>query len=354
MATYNPNSRVLATQTNKITRGFGNGHSGVDLGWQTTQTDGILAHTSGTVVFCQTGYGNNPGSSGNASYGNCVKLQHANNYYTLYAHLSSVNVSYGQKVEKGQIIGKMGNTGNSYGTHLHFEVRKGASTCIDPAPYINSDLPGNPTSTPSPVVETKVNYKVKVVATDLNIRTGPGTSYATNGTLSPGTYTIVAEASGTGASKWGKLSTGAGWISLDYATKINEEDDDMTDAQVQKIADERISKYFDDLASKDISSWAKTAVKAVIAAGIMTGDDAKDPEGSFRGQDYITRQEAAIVMNNALHLDAEVSDWAKDAWDKACDAGLLDGTRPGQPITREEFAVVLNKLGLIDAYNESK
>ena len=43
-------SRVLQTQENRITRGFGNGHSGVDLGWQTTQTDGILAHSDGKVA----------------------------------------------------------------------------------------------------------------------------------------------------------------------------------------------------------------------------------------------------------------------------------------------------------------
>ena len=116
-------SRVLQTQENRITRGFGNGHSGVDLGWQTTQTDGILAHSDGKVVFCQTGHKNNPGSSGNASYGNCVKLDHGNNYFTLYAHLSDVAVKLGQQVKKGQIIGHMGNTGNSYGAHLHFEVR---------------------------------------------------------------------------------------------------------------------------------------------------------------------------------------------------------------------------------------
>ena len=135
-------SRVLATQKNGITRPFGNGHIGIDLGWRTIQNDGILAHSQGTVVFCQTGYGNNQGSVGNASYGNCVKLLHPNGYYTLYAHLSEVNVVDGQDVAKGQQIGRMGNTGNSYGAHLHFEVRDPKNVCIDPAPYIAADLPG--------------------------------------------------------------------------------------------------------------------------------------------------------------------------------------------------------------------
>ena len=60
---------------------------------------------------------------------------------------------------------------------------------------------------------------MKVTATDLNIRSGPGINYGSKGAINPGVYTIVAEAGGTGASKWGKLKSGAGWISLDYATK---------------------------------------------------------------------------------------------------------------------------------------
>lgn len=135
-------SRVLKTQPNGITRPFGNGHIGIDLGWRTIQNDGVLAHSPGKVVFCQTGHRNNQGSSGTASYGNCVKLLHPNGYYTLYAHLSEVNVVNGQEVAKGQQIGRMGNTGNSYGTHLHFEVRNQKNACIDPAPYIAADLPG--------------------------------------------------------------------------------------------------------------------------------------------------------------------------------------------------------------------
>lgn len=64
-------------------------------------------------------------------------------------------------------------------------------------------------------------YKVKVTADVLNIRKGAGTNYGTNGAIrDKGVYTIVAEASGTGATKWGKLKSGAGWISLDYTKKV--------------------------------------------------------------------------------------------------------------------------------------
>lgn len=63
-------------------------------------------------------------------------------------------------------------------------------------------------------------YLVKVGISDLHIRTGPGTGYNDEGYIKPGVYTITEEAAGPGASKWGKLKSGAGWISLDYAKKV--------------------------------------------------------------------------------------------------------------------------------------
>lgn len=68
--------------------------------------------------------------------------------------------------------------------------------------------------------ETFKPYTVRVKIKDLYIRKGPGTNYGKNGFIPVGVYTIVEEADGAGASKWGKLKSGAGWISLDYATKI--------------------------------------------------------------------------------------------------------------------------------------
>lgn len=66
---------------------------------------------------------------------------------------------------------------------------------------------------------TVTPYLVRVKITNLNIRKGPGTNYGATGYIRPGIYTIVAESTGTGATKWGKLKSGAGWISLDYAAK---------------------------------------------------------------------------------------------------------------------------------------
>lgn len=139
--------RVLEKRSCKITQHYGNnGHSGVDIvalinGKCTT--DYVVAHTEGTVIAIATGQRHNPGATGIASYGNYVQIQHSDGYTTFYAHLDSVLVKKGQKVSKGQRLGYMGNTGNSYGAHLHFEVRKKVTyeSRVNPEPYLNADLP---------------------------------------------------------------------------------------------------------------------------------------------------------------------------------------------------------------------
>lgn len=72
----------------------------------------------------------------NVGYGKCVRIDHGNGYVTIYAHLSQINVVAGQIVQAGDIIGITGNTGNSTGPHLHFEVRLNGSP-IDPQPLID-------------------------------------------------------------------------------------------------------------------------------------------------------------------------------------------------------------------------
>jgi murein DD-endopeptidase MepM/ murein hydrolase activator NlpD len=87
-------------------------HTGID--YCGNVGDPIKAADGGTVV--SSGWG--------GGYGKIVKISHGNGYETWYAHMSSINVKPGQKVAKGELIGKVGNTGNSTGPHLHFEVRK--------------------------------------------------------------------------------------------------------------------------------------------------------------------------------------------------------------------------------------
>jgi murein DD-endopeptidase MepM/ murein hydrolase activator NlpD len=74
----------------------------------------VYASDSGVVVTA----GWNSGG-----YGNVIMIDHGNGYQTVYGHLSQINVSLCQSVGKGQVIGLAGSTGNSTGSHLHFEVR---------------------------------------------------------------------------------------------------------------------------------------------------------------------------------------------------------------------------------------
>ena len=91
-------------------------------------------------------------------------------------------------------------------------IHKKYLTVVKAAATQNTSEPQNKNSCP---------YLVKITADVLNIRNGAGTDYSKTGTISDkGVYTIVEEKSGTGASKWGRLKSGAGWISLDYVKKI--------------------------------------------------------------------------------------------------------------------------------------
>lgn len=100
---------VNATITSGFGKRWGSHHKGVDL---ISKNKNILASDNGKVVFAGTRSG----------YGKTVIIDHNNGYRTLYGHLSKISVSVGTTVEKGEVIGVMGSTGNSTGVHLHFEI----------------------------------------------------------------------------------------------------------------------------------------------------------------------------------------------------------------------------------------
>ena len=100
-------------------------HKGLDI--SNRAGPGVLAADSGRVV--QAGWPDNFG------YGNRVLIDHGNGYQTLYAHLASISVVEGQTVNRGDVIGIMGSTGRSSGTHLHFEVRENGAA-LDPLGFL--------------------------------------------------------------------------------------------------------------------------------------------------------------------------------------------------------------------------
>jgi murein DD-endopeptidase MepM/ murein hydrolase activator NlpD len=88
-------------------------HTGIDIGCDFGTP--IAAADSGVVSYVNFGWG--------GGYGNFVLITHGNGFTTLYGHLSSIAVSAGQGVRRGQVIGAEGSTGYSTGPHLHFEIR---------------------------------------------------------------------------------------------------------------------------------------------------------------------------------------------------------------------------------------
>lgn len=88
-------------------------HDGIDIAGLGCGSP-IYATNSGTVIFAGWGTG----------YGNEIEISHGNGIVSTYAHLNSIYVSTGQQVKKGDRIGAMGNTGYSFGCHLHFKTEK--------------------------------------------------------------------------------------------------------------------------------------------------------------------------------------------------------------------------------------
>lgn len=223
------NSRVFKTKGNVITQKYKKGiHNGIDLVGTSYTLDYIVAHSDGIVANVRNNYKTTDKTG--SSYGNFVLIKHNNGYYTLYAHLkyNSVTVRVGDTVKQGQTIGYMGNTGHSFGAHLHFEVRDKTNNKIDPTNYINADLPTETSSSKYTVGRYIVNCNV------LTVRSGAGTEYSwkkftqltanaqaqvskltknrPNG-LVKGVICDITEVKGN----WGKISSG--WICLDYCRK---------------------------------------------------------------------------------------------------------------------------------------
>lgn len=123
----------MKTGTYTVTQWYGeNGHKGIDLG--AGEGTPIYASADGVVRFA--GFGD--ASNGFNRYGYCVFIDHQNGFYTMYAHASSLFVSTGQTVKQGQRIAGVGNTGQSFGNHLHFEIRGGIQQPrYNPSNYIN-------------------------------------------------------------------------------------------------------------------------------------------------------------------------------------------------------------------------
>ncbi|MDR0984689.1 MAG: peptidoglycan DD-metalloendopeptidase family protein [Ruminococcus sp.] len=126
----------------KVSSGFGprwgRKHGGIDISCSSGSP--IVSAESGVVIKtfsgCPHNYGKSSGCSCGGGFGNHVIVSHNGTLSTIYAHLTTVSVSTGQTVKRGQLVGYSGSTGRSTGPHLHFEVRVNGSS-VNPTSYLS-------------------------------------------------------------------------------------------------------------------------------------------------------------------------------------------------------------------------
>ena len=177
-------------------------HNGIDFGC--ARGTNVLAAAEGVVEradFDEQGYG---------FY---IQIAHADGLTSVYAHLGQIRVQPHTTVQAGQLIGQSGNTGNSTGPHLHFEIRKkgmeknGYWGAVDPRPLI-----AWPGAAPAGVVGPGVVFVVK--AGTLNVRSGPGLGHTVVGALHLGDEIGIVET--ITPEVWGKMADGR-YVALQYA-----------------------------------------------------------------------------------------------------------------------------------------
>ncbi len=154
------------------------GHEGIDF--QAPEGSEIYAAADGLVHDVQLDGNSDPMHK---PYGNQVRIQHADGYESIYAHLLESLVVVGQSVSAGQLIALAGNTGNSSGAHLHLTMKKqgatesGATTyphdIVDPTPYLEPFTGGGSTEPPPPAEPTFTVVVESPAAGYLNVRAAP-------------------------------------------------------------------------------------------------------------------------------------------------------------------------------------
>ncbi|MFD0783427.1 peptidoglycan DD-metalloendopeptidase family protein [Micromonospora azadirachtae] len=176
----------------------------VDFNRTNDSGDPVVASAPGTVDRVT--------DLGGTSYGKYVRISHAGGYHTYYAHLSGFNVSVGQAVGYGRVIGWVGSTGGSTGPHLHYEQRLDGG---DVKVRFNGTLAlywgtKNYTSDNGCSSGGTATGTVNTSGTPLTVRSGPGTGYASVGTVADGA-TVTIHCQTTGTTVTGTYGTSSIW-----------------------------------------------------------------------------------------------------------------------------------------------
>ncbi len=190
---------VLSSLTEYMTLDYGytysdgSFHYGIDLVGDADNSKeyDVLAFDDGEVTRCENTMGHIDKPITTKSMGNYVIIKHANGFETRYMHMrkGSVKVTPGMKVKKGQVIGRMGNTGYSSGRHLHFSISNNSSKYggkeqygqfyLDPKPYLEGKKSFKESTSSSSSSTSNVKKRIVDVSSGrlLNVRKGPGLNY---------------------------------------------------------------------------------------------------------------------------------------------------------------------------------
>lgn len=160
-------AHVLESMNEVITNNYDSDHKAIDIVASDKKETNIIALDGGRVnKVVNHVKGTNHQSQGLATYGNYVKVKQDNGKTALYAHMKygSVKVKEGEYIEKGTVIGSMGETGNAYGKHLHLEIQNENNVKENPIVYLNN-------------TSTTKNTNVQKENKTIENHTNPTTSY---------------------------------------------------------------------------------------------------------------------------------------------------------------------------------
>lgn len=202
-------------------------HKGIDVYSTQKRECDVIAPCDGTITQSVNNVNGTNKNTGTLGMGNYVYLQTDKGYRLRFQHLKykSVVVKKNQKVKKGDKLGLIGNTGNSTGRHLHFDVSLPGNqsggryvssqnrTYFDPKPFLKGHHKF--TKDPEPVEQVEDGVKYKVTASALRVRSGPGLNYTSLRTISKNEIVTVYEMK----NDFGRIGKGQ-WCALAYLRKV--------------------------------------------------------------------------------------------------------------------------------------
>ena len=269
---------VLKSGFCEQTQGFGgsNNHRGLDLVGKDYTIDDIVSYGNGVVQMSVTGYGNGQGEGVNWRYGNFVKVLHDDGTVCLYAHLERASVSVGQRVSKGQVLGRMGNSGNSFGGHLHWEFwsKNDYNSNIDPSPYL---APKEPVVLPKAVARDKNKRQFQVDYNDnLRIRKTASLNGEVLSILNAGIYDFTESKTAEGY-LWVKVGSNM-WCACTSMSRILE------------VEKEEVKEEVKEEIQEPLETENKTDIEAKEEENTNTLDTSKEVENG-----HLNDRESIIV-----------------------------------------------------------